>query len=95
MMTQMVKPVIGERICDPAAGTDGFLVAAYEHILAQNTNPGILMTDEEGKYHEPVLLLSDWKKRYSEDQLTSALKWMRDNNIVPRSFGILIKQAKK
>lgn len=54
MMAEMADPKIGERICDPAAGTAGFLVAAYEHILAQNTSPDILSTDAEGKHHNLI-----------------------------------------
>jgi type I restriction enzyme M protein len=54
MMTKLVDPKIGERICDPAAGTAGFLVAAYEHILETNTSLDILSYDEEGKAHNLI-----------------------------------------
>src|SRR6185312_5129676 len=54
MMTKLVDPQIGERICDPAAGTAGFLVSAYEHILESNTSPDILTYDEEGKAHNLI-----------------------------------------
>jgi type I restriction enzyme M protein len=54
MVAEMLNPKIGERICDPAAGTAGFLVAAYEHILKENTSPDILTQDEEGKYHNLI-----------------------------------------
>ena len=36
MMVNLAKPELGDRILDPACGTAGFLVNAYEHIL--NTN---------------------------------------------------------
>ncbi|MDW8310750.1 MAG: class I SAM-dependent DNA methyltransferase, partial [Verrucomicrobiales bacterium] len=39
VIVEMVNPQIGETICDPACGTGGFLIAAYEHILLQNTSP--------------------------------------------------------
>jgi len=39
VITQMVNPKIGETVCDPACGTGGFLIAAYEHILLANTSP--------------------------------------------------------
>ena len=39
MMVKMVDPQPGERICDPAAGTCGFLVNAYQHILETHTDP--------------------------------------------------------
>jgi type I restriction enzyme M protein len=33
MMTEIVNPKFGEIICDPACGTAGFLISAYEHIF--------------------------------------------------------------
>lgn len=54
MMSKLIDPKPGERICDPAAGTAGFLVAAYEHILETNTSPEILTYDEEGKAHNLI-----------------------------------------
>jgi type I restriction enzyme M protein len=54
MIAQMADPQLGDRICDPAAGTAGFLVAAYEHILAQNTSESILEIDSEGAYHNLI-----------------------------------------
>lgn len=54
MITRMVDPKIGQRIVDPAAGSAGFLVSAYEHILEQNTSKDILTYDEEGKAHNLI-----------------------------------------
>ena len=54
MITKMVDPKIGQRICDPAAGSAGFLVSAYEHILEENTSKDILSYDEEGKAHNLI-----------------------------------------
>jgi type I restriction enzyme M protein len=54
MITKLVDPKPGERICDPAAGTAGFLVAAYEHMLETNTSEDILTYDEEGKAHNLI-----------------------------------------
>lgn len=51
MMVQMVAPRATERICDPAAGTAGFLVNAYQYILEQNTSKEILEYDEDGMPH--------------------------------------------
>ena len=39
VITQMVDPQIGGTVCDPACGSGGFLIAAYEHILLANTSP--------------------------------------------------------
>lgn len=38
-IVEMVDPKIGETVYDPAAGTAGFLVAAYNHIRLANTSP--------------------------------------------------------
>src|SRR5438876_3933659 len=51
MMVQMIEPHATERICDPAAGTAGFLVNAYQYILEQNTSKEILEYDEDGMPH--------------------------------------------
>lgn len=39
IITQMVDPKISQTVLDPACGTGGFLIAAYEHILLANTSP--------------------------------------------------------
>jgi type I restriction enzyme M protein len=54
MMVQMVDPKPGERIGDMAAGTAGFLVNAYQHILETHTSPEILEYDDEGLPHHLV-----------------------------------------
>ena len=36
-IVKMVDPRLGQKICDPACGTAGFLLAAYEHIKFQNS----------------------------------------------------------
>jgi len=38
----IIDPKIGETIYDPAAGTAGFLVAAYNHIRLANSSPGAI-----------------------------------------------------
>jgi type I restriction enzyme M protein len=49
-IVQMVDPKIGETVYDPAAGTAGFLVAAYNHIRLANSSPaGITETELDGK----------------------------------------------
>ena len=48
MMVELTNPKIGDVICDPACGTAGFLVSAYEHILRTNTSKDFIKTDEEG-----------------------------------------------
>jgi type I restriction enzyme M protein len=49
-IVEMIDPKIGETIYDPAAGTAGFLVAAYNHIRLANSSPnGIQSVDLDGK----------------------------------------------
>ena len=51
MMVNMCDPRPGERICDPAAGTCGFLVNAWQHILETHTDARDITYDEEGYPH--------------------------------------------
>jgi type I restriction enzyme M protein len=51
MMVKMRDPRPGERICDPAAGTCGFLVNAWQHLLETHTDPRDITYDEEGYPH--------------------------------------------
>jgi type I restriction enzyme M protein len=48
MMVNMCDPRPGERICDPAAGTCGFLVNAWQHLLETHTDQRDITYDEEG-----------------------------------------------
>ena len=49
-IVQLVDPRIGETVYDPAAGTAGFLVAAWDHIRLANSSPdGIEDVEAEGK----------------------------------------------
>ncbi len=54
MMVELVDPKLGDRICDPACGTGGFLINAYQHILKENTSPDVLEYDEDGVPHHLV-----------------------------------------
>jgi type I restriction enzyme M protein len=51
MMVKMVDPRPRERLCDPAAGTCGFPVNAWQHILETHTDPRDLTYDEDGWPH--------------------------------------------
>ena len=49
-IVEMIDPKVGETIYDPAAGTAGFLVAAYNHIRLTNSSPSAITTAEmDGK----------------------------------------------
>jgi type I restriction enzyme M protein len=51
MMAAMTDPKLGEIVCDPAAGTGGFLLAAYHNVLAANTSGALCTTDRFGVIH--------------------------------------------
>lgn len=42
LMVALVNPQPGQRICDPACGTAGFLISAFTHILRRHTKPADL-----------------------------------------------------
>lgn len=48
MICSLVNPKLGEEVCDPACGTGGFLLGAYQHILTQHTSEEYLDKDENG-----------------------------------------------
>ena len=49
-LVQLIDPRIGETIYDPAAGTAGFLVGAWDHIRLANSSPdGIEEIEADGK----------------------------------------------
>ncbi len=54
MMVKLLDPKLGEKICDPACGTAGFLVNAYQHILEMNTSKDLIKYDEEGTAHNLI-----------------------------------------
>jgi len=48
LICELVDPKLGDTICDPACGTGGFLLGAYQHILTAYTSKEHLQTDENG-----------------------------------------------
>src|SRR6266567_3285946 len=65
MMVQMIDPRPNERIGDLAAGTAGFLVNAYQHILEQYTPSASLTDDSEGWSHNMTgELLADDEREF-------------------------------
>ncbi len=48
LMCELVAPKLPETICDPACGTAGFLLGAYQYILTQHTSKDQLFKDENG-----------------------------------------------
>ena len=58
MMVEILNPQFGDKICDPACGTAGFLVSAFEHILKNNTSPDLV---KEGNYAGDKLNENQWR----------------------------------
>lgn len=70
-IVELLDPRLGETIYDPAAGTAGFLVAAYEHIrLANSTDAAIESAEVDGKQIKRGL--GDRLSRDAQRQLTEA-----------------------
>lgn len=63
LMTALVDPKPGQRICDPACGTGGFLISAFTHIRRQHTKPADL---RRGLLDGALLKPAQW--RFLEDQ---------------------------
>lgn len=64
MIVKLVDPQPGERICDPACGTGGFLVAAFNHIVRWNTSEKALA--KHGHPTGDLLKPAQW--RFIEEQ---------------------------
>ena len=48
LISELVDPKLGDTICDPACGTGGFLLGAYQHILTSHTSKENQKIDENG-----------------------------------------------
>lgn len=48
LIVSLIDPKLGEEICDPACGTGGFLLGAYQHLLTTFTSPEHRFIDESG-----------------------------------------------
>lgn len=58
LITALVNPQPGQRICDPACGTAGFLISTFNYILRQNTKPADL---KRGHVDGALLKPAQWK----------------------------------
>lgn len=47
-MCELIEPDYTDNICDPACGTGGFLLGAYQYILTKHTAPEEIVEDENG-----------------------------------------------
>ena len=73
-MCEIIDPDLTDNICDPACGTGGFLVAAYQHILTKHTSPEEIIEDENGLKRF---------KRYGGDKITKKEVW---DNLYEKTF---------
>ncbi|MFW6047536.1 MAG: type I restriction-modification system subunit M [Candidatus Woesearchaeota archaeon] len=66
MMCEFVDPDINDKICDPACGTAGFLINAYEHIVKKHTSEQFLKEEQDGDTHgligDKITNPEAWKK---------------------------------
>ena len=58
LIVALVNPKPGQRICDPACGTAGFLIASFTHILREHTKPADL---KRGRVDGGLLKPAQWK----------------------------------
>ena len=58
LIVELVNPQAGQRICDPACGTAGFLISAFTHILRWNTKAADL---KRGNVDGSMLKPAQWK----------------------------------
>ena len=58
LIVALVNPKPGQRICDPACGTAGFLIASFTHILREHTKAADL---KRGRVDGGLLKPAQWK----------------------------------
>lgn len=74
LMAELVAPQLGQRIADPACGTGGFLLGAYQYILTdlvRKKDPAKLQKDEDGFERAAISAV-----------LTQEIKSILDNSFV-------------
>ncbi len=54
MIIELVNPQLGETVCDPACGTGGFLINAYQHVVKNNTSKDLIEYDDDGTAHNLI-----------------------------------------
>ncbi|EFA4465006.1 N-6 DNA methylase [Escherichia coli] len=67
MMAELVQPQLGHRIIDPACGTGGFLLGAYQYIVTQlaiSAGTKNLVPDEDGFIRTSVAATFDEKRQF-------------------------------
>src|SRR5712691_2357678 len=75
LIVALVSPQPGQRICDPACGTAGFLISTFTYILRQHTKPADL---NRGHVDGALLKAAQWK--FLEEQAFTGFD--NDSNMV-------------
>ena len=71
LMAELVAPQLGQRIADPACGTGGFLLGAYQYILTdlvRKKDPAKLSKDEDGFERAAISAVLNQKVKTILDQ---------------------------
>src|SRR6185437_310106 len=70
LITEIIKPDIGQKIADPTCGTAGFLLGAYKFIISQLTSESYKEKDENGFLRGTLadLLIDDRVKKIIEEE---------------------------
>ena len=77
LMCELTNPKLGDKVADLAAGTGGFLLGAYQHILSHHTSESRLVIDVNG-----------FKKGTFGDKITDERLWtqLRDKTFYGYDF---------
>ena len=78
-MAEIIDPDLTDKICDPACGTGGFLLGAYQHILTKYSSQEEIIEDENG--------LKRFKK-YGGDKISKKKDWTKLNENTFYGFDI-------
>ena len=70
-IAELLEPQLGQKIADPACGTSGFLLGAYQYILTElikEKNPSMLIEDDDGfkRGHNSTVLEQAQKEQLEE-----------------------------
>lgn len=68
-MVEIVEPKPSDTICDPAAGTAGFLVGVMDYLREKYSTPSLVETDADGNRHFPGDLLEPYRDHVQKKML--------------------------
>lgn len=73
LVSELVNPQLGERICDPACGTAGFLLDAYHYIITQRAKTSakkgqVFVPDDDGFVRSNIRGLLTQKDKHTLEQ---------------------------